>query len=411
MSSATARRLFATSIVARLPLAMLSIGLLVYVQDLTGSFATAGLVSGAYAIGLSVGSPLLGRLVDRRGQAPVLLGSALIAAALLVTIAILPAGTSVVVLVALATGIGLATPPVGACMRTQLPALVADPDDAPTAYAFEASVVELTWICGPPLVLCLGVLWSTGGALAASGLVLLVASAAFAFQPGPRHWRPEPSTGGRRDGALRTPGMRTLALVLLAVGVLLGADEVAVTAAAKALGAAASAAPLFALWGVGSFAGGLLIARHGGGRRTAAGLAVILGALSAGNLALIPACGSVVALGAALLVAGAAIAPAEGTVYAMVDDAAPARALTEAFALLAGAAEIGGALGAAGAGILIDHGGPIAAFALGGAAGAVAVLATLVRRRTLPGPSPADGRPSGRGRSGGLALVVDGAEL
>jgi predicted MFS family arabinose efflux permease len=382
-SSAAARRLFATSIIARLPLAMLSIGLVVHVQHLTGSFATAGLVSGAYAIGLSIGSPLLGRLVDRRGQTAVLLGTACAAAALLGTIAILPAGTSPAALFALATGIGLATPPVGACLRTQLPSLLPDAGDAAAAYAFETSLVELTWVCGPPLVLCLGALWSTGAALAVGGLVLLIASAAFAVQPRPRGGRPGSPANRRRVGALRTPGMRTLTLVLLAAGVLLGADEVAVTAAARALDAPTAAAPLFALWGAGSFAGGMLIARLGGGARTATGLALILGALSAGHLALIPASRSVIALGAVLLVAGAAIAPAEASVYAMVDHAAPAGALTEAFAWLAGAIEVGGALGAAGAGILIDHAGPSAAFALGGGAGALAVLATLLRQRTL----------------------------
>ena len=51
---------------------MLSIGLLVHAQHLTGSFAAAGVVTGVYAIALGVGGPLLGQLVDRRGQTLVL---------------------------------------------------------------------------------------------------------------------------------------------------------------------------------------------------------------------------------------------------------------------------------------------------------------------------------------------------
>jgi hypothetical protein len=98
------------------------------------------------------------------------------------------------------------------------------------AYAVEASVVELTFIFGPPLAL-VGALWSTGAALAAGGIVLLLATTAFAAQP---------------------PAMRTLVIVLIAVGVLLGADEVAVVAAAKVLDSTTAAAPLRALWGVGS---------------------------------------------------------------------------------------------------------------------------------------------------------------
>ena len=75
-----------------------------------------------------------------------------------------------------------------------------------------------------------------------------------------------------------------------------------------------------------------------------------------------------------LLFAGAAIAPTEATIYAMVDHAAPAGTMTEAFAWLATAMAVGGALGAASAGIVADRAGPTAAFALAGGAGALAVL-------------------------------------
>jgi MFS family permease len=382
-SSAGLRRLFATSILARLPLAMLSIGLLVHTQHLTGSFAAAGVVTGVYAIALGVGGPLLGRLVDRRGQTSVLLASATVAAALLVAIAVAPEGASLAVLLALAAGIGLAEPPVGACLRTQLPALLPDPTAVRAAYALEASVVELTFIFGPPLALGIGALWSTGAALAASGVVLLLATTAFAAQPASRSWRPVPAGRRPRGGSLRAPAMRTLVFVLIAVGVLLGADEVAVVAAAKTLDSTTAAAPLLAVWGVGSFAGGLLAARHGGGARTAAGLTLVLGALTAGHLALIPAAGSVAALGGVLLLAGATIAPTEATIYAMVDHAAPAATMTEAFAWLATAMAVGGAVGAASAGLLVDRAGPTAGFALAGGAGALAVLTTMLRSCTL----------------------------
>jgi predicted MFS family arabinose efflux permease len=389
-SSPAARRLVGSSIVARLPLAMLSLALVVHTQHLTGSFAAAGVVTGVYAIAEGVGGPLLGQLVDRRGQTLVLLASASVAGALLIAIALVPAGAPLGVLVALAAGIGLATPPVGACLRTRLPALLPDPSAINSAYALEASVVELTWISGPPLALCIGALWSTGAALALGGVVLLVATAAFAAQPASRGWQPAPADRRTRGGSLRAPAMRTLVIVLIAVGVLLGAVEVGVTAAAKTLDSTTAAAPLFALWGAGSFAGGLLAARLGGGARTAAGLALVLAALTAGHLALIPAAGSVLAIGAVLLLAGAAIAPTEATVYAMVDDAAPAGTMTEAFAWLATALAVGGAFGAASAGMLADRAGPTAVFALAGGAGALAVLTTMLRSRTLvPRRAPA----------------------
>jgi MFS family permease len=169
--------------------------------------------------------------------------------------------------------------------------------------------------------------------------------------------------------------MRTLVLVLLAVGVLFGAVEVAVTAAADALGSAAAAGPLLALWGAGSLAGGALAIRFGG----RAGLASVLAALTAGHLLLVPAAGSAVGMAVVLLIAGAAIAPTYAVAYALVDDAAPEGTVTEAFAWLATAIAIGAALGAAGAGVLADQARPAAAFGLGGAAGAVALLTASLR--------------------------------
>lgn len=383
-SSRAARHLLATSVLAQLPLGMLGIGLMVHAQRLTGSFAAAGLVTGVYAIAVGIGGPLLGRLVDRGGQIAVLLGTAGAGAALLGAAAILPAHAPVATLLLFASGIGLATPPVGACLRAQLPALLSDPAALTGAYAFETSVVELCWVCGPPLVLGLGALWSTGGALAVSGLILLVATAAFVAHPAARAWRPESSPQRRRGGALRTPGMRTLTVLLFGVGLLLGADEVAVTATARAIeGTTAAAAPLLAVWGAGSFAGGLLFARFGRGARNAGGLALLLLALTVGHLALIPAATAIAVLGAVLFIAGGAIAPTEATVYAMLGDVAPPGTITEAFALLAGAIAVGGAGGAAVAGVVVDTAGATAAFALAGAAGALATLTAIARRRTV----------------------------
>ena len=87
-STPGALRLAAVSVVARVPMAMLSLGLLVHVRHLTGSFAAAGVVAGAFAVALGVGGPLQGGLVDRRGQTRVLLAGALVYSALAVIAAL-----------------------------------------------------------------------------------------------------------------------------------------------------------------------------------------------------------------------------------------------------------------------------------------------------------------------------------
>jgi MFS family permease len=369
---------FGLAIIARLPLPMLSIGLLVHTEHLTGSFAVAGVVTAVFAGALGLGGPLLGRVVDRRGHTAVLLPSSAVAGASLVAIAVLPEGASAAAPLALAVVLGVSVPPVGACLRTLLPGLVGN-GSLEAAYATESTANELTFIAGPPLVLLAGAAWSTGAALVVAAVLLVVATVAFAAHPTSRSWRPAPVAARPRGGSLHSAGMRTLVLALVAVGVAFGAVEVAVAAAADALGATAAAGPLLGVWGAGSLLGGLVIARSG----RSPSLGVLLAALAAGHLALTAGTGSVVALAALLTFAGATIAPTYARIYAMVEDVAPAGTITEAFAWLGTAVAIGAAVGAALAGSLADAAGPSATFALAGAAGVVGAAVIAARTRTL----------------------------
>jgi MFS family permease len=164
-----------------------------------------------------------------------------------------------------------------------------------------------------------------------------------------------------------------------------GATEVGVTAATKALGSSVAAGPLLALWGLGSLLGGIVATRLGGGARRARGLKNLLGALAIGHGALVLTTGSVAAMGAVILLAGATIAPTEATISAMVDRAAPAGARTESFAWLFTASLTGAALGAAVAGALAQSAGAQAAFAFAGVAGAVTVLIASLGSRAIDG--------------------------
>lgn len=389
-SSPAAFRLFVVSIIARLPLAMLTIGMLVHVEEASGSFAVAGLACGTLAVAQGIGGPLLGRLVDRRGQTTVLVVSALVAGAALVAVAALPADAPLAALLALAAVLGASTPPVAACMRTLLPVVVRSRDDLRAAYAVDSAAVELTWISGPPLVLLVGATWSTGAAMTVAGTLLVGSTLLFAAAPASRSWRGDGSGASVGRGAIRSAGVRTLALVLGGAGVLFGATEVAVTAAAQELGQTAAAGPLLGLWGLGGLLGGLVAARSGGGARTGTGLALLLASLAGAHLALAAAAGSLLALGAAIVLAGTLIAPTCATAYAMVDAVAPHGTVTEAFAWLATAVALGTSIGAAAAGIVADAGGAAPTFVLGGAAAAVVAVIAASRAHTVsPGVAAA----------------------
>ncbi|HEY1519799.1 MAG TPA: MFS transporter [Solirubrobacteraceae bacterium] len=388
LSAPGARALLGSSILARLPLAMFSIALLVNAQRLTGSFAVAGAVSGAYAIAGAVSAPLLGRVVDRCGQTGALVATATVSALALVITGVLPASTPPLVLIGLGAVTGMATPPLSACVRTLLPGIVAEPGRLPALFAFESTVLEVTFVLGPPLALGVGALWSTGAALASSGIVMLVCTLAFAVQPASRAWRPDPSAPRRRGGSLRTPVILTLVLIEAGTGIVFGATEVGVTAAAKALGSAAAAGPLLGLWGVGSLLGGIAATRLGGGARRAGGLILLLAALAVAHGALMLSTGSVLAIGAVILIAGGTIAPTAASIYAMVDRSAPAGGHAEAFSWVETASSSGAALGAAVAGALAQTAGAQAAFAFAGVAGAAAVAIALMRAHRLDDAAP-----------------------
>ncbi|MBA2476515.1 MAG: MFS transporter, partial [Actinobacteria bacterium] len=58
-----ARRLIAWGLVARLPLGMVPLALLLVVRASGGSYAAAGAVSGAYLVAAAIGAPIAGRRV------------------------------------------------------------------------------------------------------------------------------------------------------------------------------------------------------------------------------------------------------------------------------------------------------------------------------------------------------------
>jgi MFS family permease len=383
VSAPGAPALLASSIVARLPLAMFSIALLVHAQRLTGSFAVAGLVTGGYAIASATAAPLLGRIIDRCGQTRVLVLAAAASALVLVANGLVPARTPAAVLVALGVAAGATAPPLAACVRTLLPTVSSDPAQLRTLFAFESTVLELTFVFGPPLALGIAALWSPGMALATGGLVMFAGTLLFAAQPASRSWRPDGQPPSRSAGSLRSPAMRTLVLILLGAGAIFGATDIGVTTAAHALGSTAAAGPVLGVWGVGSLLGGICATRLGGGARSTRSLTILLAALALTHGALILTTGSLVALSAVILLAGATIAPTVASIYAMVEAAAPKGTQTEAFSWLLTANLGGSAIGAAIAGELAQQAGAPAAFAFVAAAGGLALLALLLRGRSL----------------------------
>ena len=377
-------RLFLASMAGRLPASALGLVLILHMRHLTGSFAAGGAVAGAYALANGVTAPLLGRLIDRRGQAPVLVPAALVCAAAIVATALLPHGVSVGPAVALAGLIGATFPPLGPCLRTLWPAMLGDdPGRMHAAFSLEAAALEATYIVGPVVIAGALGAWSTAAAMLACAALLLGGVLAFCAHAVSRAWRPAHAPHGLgAAGALRSPGVRTLMLVFALLGATFGSIEIAVPVAAEAAGHAGAAGLLLGVWGLGSLLGGLAAARAGAARDPVRRLTALLAALAGGHLLLTIPLGPL-PLAGLLLLAGLALSPAIAAACAMVEHLAPKGTVTEAYTWLTTGIAGGLAAGAALSGALAQEHGAGAAFAAAGAACAAGALAGVLRRRTL----------------------------
>lgn len=372
-----ARRLIAWGLVARLPLGMVPLALLLVVRASGGSYAAAGAVSGAYLVAAAIGAPIAGRRVDRSGQARVLLPRAVLNPGLLLAVGGLAlADAPTLVLGACAAGAGAVVPPVAASLRSLWPRLLEGPELRATAYALEASLQEVFFLVGPLLVAVVSSAASPAAALALAAAAGGVGTLAFASSAPVRAWRPEAERDVRGLlGALESPGIRTIVLYSGCCGLAFGGSEVAMPAFAEQHGGAALGGVPLAFFAGGSLAGGLVA-----GARTLGTPRVMLRAataLLAAGLALPLLAGSLHALSALVFVAGLPIAPAFAAAYGLVDAAARRGTAAEAFAWIGTAISAGLAVGTAAGGALVDAAGVRASFALGCAAAAAATLLAL----------------------------------
>src|SRR4051794_30795660 len=109
-----ARNPFLSSVVGRLPISMAPLAAVLLVQQVRGSYSIAGVVTGAYALGATVGTPVLGRLIDRLGQPGVIGAAGALSAVLLAALALAAAGGAAdIPLVALAVAAGVVRAPPG----------------------------------------------------------------------------------------------------------------------------------------------------------------------------------------------------------------------------------------------------------------------------------------------------------
>jgi MFS family permease len=375
--------LVASSVLARMPIAVLALALVLFLREHTDSYGAAGAIAGVFALASAICAPLQGRMMDRLGQTRILVPLALVHVAALAGVVALAEGDAPRASIAAAAGVaGASMPQITAALRPLWPSLMGDDDLLSAAYALDAILIEVVFIIGPALTAVVVATVSTAAAVLASGAFVMVGCLWFASLEPTRQWRSvgEPA---RAWGALASPGMRTLVIAMLPFGFCIGAMEVALPAFGAEHGSKSLAALLLGVQGAGSMIGGLWYGgaaeRFGGERRAY----LLLLAAMAPAFALLAAPGSVAAMLVLITLSGFVLAPLTIAENQVLQRVAPAGSITEAFTWLLMAVVLGIAAGNAVGGAVIDASGWRETMLIAGAVSTVGAAITFARRGTL----------------------------
>jgi MFS family permease len=379
--------LVASTLLARAPIGINALAVVLFLRHETGSFAVAGGVAGGLAAGAGVAAPVVGRLVDRLG-ARVLIPIAITHAAvlgLLVLGGVEGAPTALLVLAGVVAGGSV--PPTSSVQRSLWPELLRDREDLrQAAFALDSVGIELLFIGGPLITAVIAAAASPQAALGVSAAAVLLGTAAFVTRPVVRRAVRGSGGGPRRlAGALRSPGVLTLALTSVPPGIGLGMCEVAIPGFAYDHGAAQRAGLVLAVWSAGSAVGGVVygMIRRPPLQRVHIAVSLLL------PLSLLPlaAAPSLAVMAVLELPAALFSAPLLATRNELIGWVAPPDARTEAYTWPQTAFVGGIAIGAALAGGLVESAGPSPAFLAAGGIAALGAVIAVVRRRTIVAPA------------------------
>ncbi|MBP2475280.1 MFS family permease [Crossiella equi] len=397
LSTPAARLPVLAALLGRLPVAMVGLALMLYVQLTTGSFGAAGAVSAGALTGVAIGSVVQGRLVDRLGPTRVLLtAAALFSVFVALGITAVESGAPVWLMALIALALGTTQPSVSSSSRSLWARLVPPGPTRQAAYSYEAISMEVFFILGPGLagLLTAAMPWAGTGVLVGS-VSMVVGAVGFALTPAVRAWREpaEPQAVRPSMFGVLTPAMRTVALAAFGFGITIGFVEVAVPAAATQAGHQSIGGLLLSLWSISSVAAGVLYGMRPFPRPMYLRLPALIAGFS-GLILILAFQSTLIGLAIGLLVVGTLITPQATAHSIAVEEVAPAGSSTEAFGWVITAVTLGLAAGQGASGQLIELSGPWLAFVASTVAGLLIATVVWFRRHTvrdaLPAVSPAD---------------------
>lgn len=348
-------------LLARLPISMISLGIVLLETSKGVSYGVAGTIAASFAVAAAIGGPIVSGFVDRHGQHRVLpMAVAAYTVFMVGLLVALDMGLPLAVVIPLAAGAGMMMPNLGSLVRARWAYVLPGSDGIHVAYAWESILDEVVFVVGPPLATVLALQVHPAAALVAC-VVLVIAGTTWLVPQ--RRTEPPPHPVTKRVGrpAVLHPGMPFLFLTFICVGGIFGSFEVVTVAFAQEQGAASATGVLLAVYAFGSLLAGFTYGalpspRYHGRRMTY--LLTLMAVVTLG----FPVAGSVIVLGPVAFLAGLSVSPVLISGTALVERIVPSAQLTEGITWTSTGMALGLAIATPGSGVVIDAHGAHAAY-------------------------------------------------
>ncbi|WP_308491257.1 MFS transporter [Microbacterium terrisoli] len=387
---------FVIAFVARLPFAMMVVGVLTLAVSARQSLSLGGLTSAAVGLGTACFGPLLGAASDRFGQRAVLLivGAANgIALALFAWIAYSPAPDAA--MLACAFLIGATAPQVSPLSRSRLVTIIAEKmrgvrrDRVFNAtMAYESAADETVFVIGPFVVGVLASFLAPWAPLVAAAVITVVFVSAFALHPtAPRRQTRSHDRPTGPVSQLFRPTLLVVVVGILGVGLFFGSTLTGLTAFMDERGVPEQAGVLYGVMGIGSAAFALGVAFFPARFALAWRWVAFGGVILAGTIAL-PFVSTIGQMAWALALIGIGVGPTLVTQYSFGAERSPVGRSATVMTILGSAVIVGQSIGAAVTGEVAQRAGAQASLILPAVSAGIVVLCAfanvVLSRRTSP---------------------------
>ena len=253
---------FPLALIARLPFAMMVVGVLTLVVSARGSIELGGLSSAMVGIGSAIIGPLVGAAADRFGQRSALLATATLNSASLTVLAGMAySDLPIWSLFAAAFVVGASGPQISPMSRSRLVMIIQHalpverrPRTMSTTLAYESAADEVVFVFGPVLVGVLATAFGAWAPIVGAAALTLVFVIAFAFH----HTSAPPASHEERSVTLAPavellrPALIVVVVGIFGVGLVFGSTLTALTGFMQLEGSPERAGLLYGVMGVGS---------------------------------------------------------------------------------------------------------------------------------------------------------------